>query len=96
MTEEVGDDETGSCEKKSKSRARKRKGKCENKSTSCNETGTKQMKRADEGMDEQKDAVYDMKDDMEMDVCVHETAKGNKYIGVHTSISGKCLLSRTY
>ena len=94
MEEEVGDDETESGAKKSKSRTeRKRKGKGENKSTSCEETGTKQMKMAEEGKDEQKDAVYDVKDDMEMGAgaCVQETAKGNKYIGAHTPISGKCL-----
>ena len=35
------------------------------------------MKRAQEGKYEQKDAVYDMKDDMEMDAgaCLQETAK---------------------
>ena len=90
MEEEVGDDETESGAKKSKSRTeRKRKG--ENKSTSCEETGTKQMKMAEKGKDEQKDAVYNVKDDMEMDAgsCVQETAKGNKYIGAHTSIAGK-------
>ena len=65
---------------KSKSRVRKRKGKggIETKSTRCQETGTKQIKRVEEGKDDQKDAVYDMKNDMEMDAgaCVQETAKG--------------------
>ena len=44
--EEVGDDETESGANKSKSTKRKRKGKVgiENKSTSCQETGTKQIR----------------------------------------------------
>ena len=96
MDEEVGDDETESGAKKSKSAARKRKGKGENKSTSCQDTGTKQMKRVEQGKDEQKDAVYDMNDYIKMDpgACVQETAKGNKYIGAHTSISGKLFFFR--
>ena len=91
IEEDVGGDETESGAKKSKSGAKKRKGKVENKSANCQDTGTKLMKRADEGEDEQKDAVYDMNDEMDAGACVQEAAKGNKYIGAHTSISGKCL-----
>ena len=38
------------------------------------------MKRADEGKDEQKDAVYDMKDDMEMDVPMRARNGEREYI----------------
>ena len=94
IEEDVGGDETEGGANKSKSPAKKRKGnKIENKSANCQDTGTQQLKRADEGKDEQKDAVYGMNDDMEIDAGarVQEAAKGNKYIGAHTSISGKCL-----
>ena len=44
------------------------------------------MKRAEEGKDDHQVAVYDTNDDMEMDACLQESAKGNKYIGAHTPV----------
>lgn len=95
--EEQEEEENETEEATSKTRARKQKGKGgeEDKSASCPKAGIKQRKKVGMGENVQKDADYLIEDDkgteMDVAVSVQETAKGNKYIGAHTSIAGKCL-----